>query len=67
MYDDISLLSSWMENFRIADIEKLKLFYVKNIFFENRVVYDINMINKGMGRQVIERNTVQRSLGFPAG
>jgi hypothetical protein len=56
-----------MENFRIADIEKLKTFYVKNIFFENHVVYDINMMYTGMGRQVIERNTVQRSLDFSAG
>jgi len=61
MYVDISLLSSWMENFRIADVEKLKTFYVKSFFFENHVFYDIIMINTGMDRQVVERNTVQRS------
>jgi hypothetical protein len=34
MYDNTSLLSSWMEKFRIEDVEKLKInFYVKNTFF----------------------------------
>jgi hypothetical protein len=49
VYDDISLPSSWMANFQLADIEKLKTFYVKNICFEYYVVYDINMIYAGMG------------------
>jgi hypothetical protein len=49
VYDDISLPSSWMVNFRMADVEKRKTFYVENIFFENYVFYHINMICAGMG------------------